>query len=298
MTVTFVVVSISDDAPLPTGNYPKTLSQAQYDELRQAIGVVDALWYLEESYDVLLQNAIELETAVARLEASQRANVSSFPDEVDLEVRLLNRLLINFLASARAFVDSIQARLSNAGEPLAAKRTDLTAYFSEQFDAEFSYRLMEALRNHSQHRAAPIAQTLTMIRAWQSHGESKPVLSVSPQIERDALVDDNKVNSKTRKELAQVCVPMIDLIPHLATYVRCFGKVVEKARLLYQPEYDAALATHTALLKDHLIGEWASVLVASDENGKWTDTLVTGAYELRRLERIRLRNVARDPVSA
>jgi hypothetical protein len=76
------------------------------------VAVIDTLWYLEESYDVLLQNAVELEVAVARLEANQRANVSSFPDEVALEVRLLNRLLINFLASARAFVDSVKHRLS------------------------------------------------------------------------------------------------------------------------------------------------------------------------------------------
>jgi hypothetical protein len=108
---------------------------------------------------VLLQNAVELQVAVARLEANQRVNISSFPDEVDLEVRLLNRLLINFLASARAFVDSVKHRLSEAGEPLAAKLADFKTLFNEQFDAEFSFRLMEALRNYSQHRAAVIGQT-------------------------------------------------------------------------------------------------------------------------------------------
>jgi hypothetical protein len=175
----------ADEALLCAGDYPATLSQAEYDKLQQAIRVIDALWYLEERYDVLLQNAIELETEVARQAASQRANITSFPDEVDLEVRLLNRRLINFLASVRAFVDSGQSRLSGAGEPLRSKLHDFKAFFSEQFDAAFSYRLMDALRNHIQHRAAAIRQSLTMTRTWRSgSGESMQVLSVSPQIER------------------------------------------------------------------------------------------------------------------
>jgi hypothetical protein len=62
------------------------------------------------------------------------------PDEVDLEVRLLNGRLLNFLASARAFVDSVPARFGRAGEPLSGKFRNLKAFFSEQFDADFSYR--------------------------------------------------------------------------------------------------------------------------------------------------------------
>jgi hypothetical protein len=126
--------------------------------------VIEALWYLEESYDALLQNAIELETEVAHFAANQRANISSFPDEVDLEVRLLNGRLLNFLASARAFIDSVPARFGRAGEPLSGKFGNLKAFFSEQFDADFSYRLMDALRNHTQRRAAALRQSLTMIR--------------------------------------------------------------------------------------------------------------------------------------
>jgi hypothetical protein len=69
------------------------------------------------------------------------------------------------------------------------------------------------------------------------------LLSVSPQIECDVLINDGRANSKTRQEIAKRCDPMIDLMPHLNSYVRCLGKVVDKARALYEPEHDAAVAT-------------------------------------------------------
>jgi len=296
-TATYAISSSLEQELLSTGEYRVSLSRAEYDELHRAIGVVGTLWYLEESYDVLLQNAVELETAVGRLEATQRAYISSFPDEVDLELRLLNRLLINFLASARAFVDSVRARLSRSDDLDGSKLAVFDAFFSKQFDAVFSYRLMDALRNHTQHQSAAISQNLTFIRTWRSSDEkSTKMLSVSPQVERDGLVNNRKLNSKTRREIAEKCELMIDLMPHLTAYVQCFARVVDQARALYQPEYDAALATHAALLKEYLADEWAAVWVTPTGDPDRRETLWTGAHDLRRIYRIRLRNVARDPV--
>jgi hypothetical protein len=46
---------------------------------------------------------------------------------------------------------------------------------------------------------------------------------VSPQIERDKLVVDKKVNLKTKEGIGRVCDEMIDLSPHLDVYVGCFA---------------------------------------------------------------------------
>jgi hypothetical protein len=83
-------------------DYPGDLTVDEYDELRDAMEVVDALWFVEESYDNMLQNAVDFEIAVERQAANQRSNISSFPDEADLEIRLLNRLIGNFLSTAKA----------------------------------------------------------------------------------------------------------------------------------------------------------------------------------------------------
>lgn len=298
MPASYEIGSTAEESVLGTDMYPVTLSAAEYDDLKHAIGVIEALWYLEEAYDTVLQNGIELETDVARLLANARANISSFPEEVDIELRLLNRRLTNFLAGARAFVDSVQAVLAHAPQSVRDKAATFKQLLSEQFDAEFSYRLMEALRNHTQHQSAAISQALVMGRTWHSRDDSMHFLSVVPQIEREVLAQNKKLNAKVRREISESCEHMIDLMPHLNAYVQCLGKVVDKARVLYEPEYNAAVHAQTTLLKGHLTGDWAAVWVMPREDPERHQTLFTGTHDLGRLGRIRLRNTAREPQKA
>lgn len=67
MQTTYEIDSTVDDTLQGTEGYPVALIELQYDELKQAIGVVQSLWYLEEAYDTVLQNSIEMELEVARL---------------------------------------------------------------------------------------------------------------------------------------------------------------------------------------------------------------------------------------
>lgn len=286
-----------DSVPGPENDYPVEISAADYDQLRNALEVLDTLWFIEEFFDNLLQNAVDFETASGRIEAGQRAYISSFPDETDVEIRLLNRLFGNFLSSSRAFVDGVPARISRSSA-LGLKRDAFKQLLSSEFDAHFSYRLLEGLRNHTQHRGVAIHQSLTWLRNLSAaDGTKTRVLVVTPQINRDILTADEKVNKKVRAEIARDCDHMIDLRPHLAGYVHCFGRVMEATRLLFAPEYDAAVEAHTSLLRRHMDDEWAFVIVSSQGDPDRRKTLMTGAHNLRRLRRIRLRNFGVEPPS-
>lgn len=292
MTACFVIERHDEESNTPSRRH---ISDEQYRQLSIASSVVGALWYFEESYDILLQNAIEFQTAVARLEANSRVNISSFPDDADLEIRQLNRLLTNFLSSCKSFVDTTKARFSSAGEALPGGQAKLECLFSEQFDASFSYRLMDALRNVTQHRGSAIEQTLTMIKTVYSRNDTEVrVLSVAPQIMRQPLLDDKRVRSETRKQIAEQADEVIDLTPHISEYVRCFGAVVLKARELFDCELRAALETFQIIFGDDIKREWAFLSVTDTSPTDRQQTLFVHEYELRRLERIRLRNYARD----
>jgi hypothetical protein len=295
MMATHEIESTVDDALYGTEGYPVALTEAQYDELEQAIGIVQALWYLEEAYDNVLQNGVEMELDVARLVANQRSNITSFPEEADIELRLLNRRLTNFLAGARSFVDSVQSAFSRAPTPISSRRSEFTDLLAKQFDAEFSYRFMEGLRNHTQHQSSAISQSLIMGRTWHSRSDSMRVISVVPQIDRDDLIENGKIRANTRDEIAEECDEMIDLMPHLSAYVRCFGKVVLETRDMFSVDLQGAVNSHNALLQKHLDGEWNAAWVRPRSDQNRAKLLYTSTHDLRRLQRIRLRNVARDP---
>jgi hypothetical protein len=70
MKPTYAVGSTADEPLLGTERYPMTVTEGEYDALKHSVTVIDALWYFEESYDALLQNAVEFEIAVAQLALS------------------------------------------------------------------------------------------------------------------------------------------------------------------------------------------------------------------------------------
>ena len=295
MSAIYEINSTVDDGLRGGNGYPVSLTAAQYDELEEAIGVVEALWYLEEAYDTVLQNGIEMELDVARLVSNQRANITSFPEEADIELRLLNRRLTNFLAGARSFVDSVQTAFSRSFTRIKVRRSEFTALLNTQFDAGFSYRFMEALRNHTQHQASAINQSLIMGRTWHSRSDSVRVISVVPQIDRDELTSNKSIRAKTREEIALNCESMIDVMPHLTTYVGCFSTVVRATRDLFASELVEATRSQNALLQKHLEGEWNAAWVTPRGDPARTRLLTTSTHDLGRLERIKLRNVGREP---
>ncbi|MER9841776.1 hypothetical protein NKJ59_11050 [Mesorhizobium australicum] len=298
MTTAKYYINPFEDSLGPEEDYPREITVAEYDELAEAVEVIDALWFIEEYYDNLLQNAVDFETAVARLEAEQRVNVSSFPDEVDRESRLLNRLMSNFLSTSRSFKDGTPARLSHSsvlGKD-KNKRAQFDKLFSVQFDAHLSYRLFDGLRNHVQHQGVAIHQTLTWRRdvTFKSTGVTTNMLFVTPQIFSDVLIANDVIRSATRAEIAATKEPMIDVLPHLAIYLKCFASIMNGTRELYEPEYTVAVASHHRIMKKHISGDWASALIAPVDD-PLRSSLSVSQHNLRRLERIRLRNTGRDP---
>jgi hypothetical protein len=120
------------------------------------------------------------------------------------------------------------------------------------------------------------------------------MLFVTPQVFPEILAANKKIRQGTRDELAALNGNMIDLLPHLTTYLECFGSIVNATRALHQAAYDAAVATHARLLKRHLEGDWAYAhVVAVDDPDR--QSLQVERHALHRLERIRLRNTGQDP---
>ncbi len=111
---------------------------------------------IEESYDALIQNFVELEKhlLVVALEDMIYGD-TSWSEYQDLRV-VYARLLKNLLSSCRAYFDHTARNLSSlpdGGEPLL---TLFAERCSAAFDRSFAYRFMESLRNHAQHFGLPI----------------------------------------------------------------------------------------------------------------------------------------------
>ena len=144
---------------------PMEISEAEYLSLHDARKVLNAAFSFEENFDLLVGNYIEIENSALTLTTATMARQLYEYDEMFELTSEMNRRAVNFLCTARLFVDQIRQRIGACGGDSAAIKKRI----SDAYDAAFEYRFMEALRNHVQHSGSAI-HGLSFGGDWQPSG--------------------------------------------------------------------------------------------------------------------------------
>jgi hypothetical protein len=128
-----------------------------------------------------------------------RGWVGDMPASRDVALHL-NRLIMNYLASFRAFLDHAETRFKR--EFGAAEFEELKAIQRTQYDSSFSYRFVYNLRNYAQHCGLPMGNFL-----WEAseHPPRSKNVAYSMEISflRDRLLEDwNDWRGNLKAEIA------------------------------------------------------------------------------------------------
>src|SRR5882672_4620600 len=132
------------------------ISERDYSELATAkTGLLEAL-FLEEKFDLVVENFLELETELLSSTARYMVHGKADYGWFQIERNLINRRLLNLLSVCRGYLDFSRSLGRNllANEPERAAQFE--GGFGKHYDATFGYRVMEAMRNYVQHRGSPI----------------------------------------------------------------------------------------------------------------------------------------------
>lgn len=100
-----------------------------------------------------------------------------------------------------------------------------------------SYRVLEALRNYSQHRGLPI-QVFGFRGEWIDHGKhtAKRLQSAVPQIVPEKLRRDPKFKRSVSAELISLKKAEIPLLPWVKEYLGSLSAINSYARITHRPE--------------------------------------------------------------
>lgn len=137
------------------GRTPKIeITKGEHDAIIAARRAVSVVADIEEEWDCLVQNYIDLEMELLRSAMhSMVLNHKSYHEFQ--EIRLgFSRRLSNLLQSCRSYLDHTPHHLNKLQSHAFAdpfRKLTNTAY-----DGHFGYRFMEALRNYAQHRGLPL----------------------------------------------------------------------------------------------------------------------------------------------
>lgn len=209
------------------------ITEQEYQAIKLARHHLFETLYLEQKFDLVMENYIEYETEM--LSSSTRFMVFGFQDHPFLQNVnvLISRRIINLLSGIRLYLDQSTHHLHNIYGDNSTIIRLLDQEKATQYDKHLGYRTMEALRNYVQHRGFPI-HSITF--TWSVvKGENKVMHVLTPFIELAELEEDSKFKPSVLEEL-KTMGEKIDIIPLMREYVDCLGRIQNKIRELLRDD--------------------------------------------------------------
>jgi len=219
------------------GKVPEVdITRAEYARIKKSWNMILYVLRLESIADFLIRSYEELEHECLRI--ALKASISHDFDwqEIIDETHTVDRRIFNLLASSKAYIDKARSLTKKIGG--LSLLEELDAVRGEQFDKNFSYRLLEYLRNHSQH-AGTTTDALFRYSGMEEVPESDSEFSdtrfvfvARPKLNINGLLDSRQLKPQLRSELLEKSDKggRIDLLPHVRKYVSCLGVIHERMR--------------------------------------------------------------------
>lgn len=212
------------------------IEKLQYETLKVSRDVLMSAKAIEEKYDLMISNFLELEKELLNQIAQEMIfQQNSYDDSYNI-VSILNRRTINLLTSTKLYYDQIEkhVRICMHGNDSSGKVAK--SYFSEEYDRHLEYRFMEALRNYVQHYGLAV-HSLSLPMKWIGEGESKQLVNT---IKIFTLKDELSKDKTFKKSVFHEINEKTDLIKSTRVYVGSYSNVHSKIRNLIEGNVSSA----------------------------------------------------------
>lgn len=183
--------------------------------------ILNEIYFLEEKFEALFMNFEELEREILNVTWDCLKSLHIEPYRIFQVTRArLNLRLLNFLSTSRLYRDAF---LHCSKHFLAIENPK--KFFSDEYDSSFSYRFLEELRNHIQHRGDPIHEV--SFRGFVSETTPKSFgHTISLFSLKDRLIEDEQF----KKNILGECQNEIDLKYCCRDYMNSYMRIHAKVR--------------------------------------------------------------------
>lgn len=210
------------------------ITKEEFESIRKAKESYFDLLKIEEIYFNLLKNYKEFEMAMFEKAIDSVIFRDYTWDTFKEKIHEFDRRIFNFLAQVRLFFDHTSRILGN----VYGKESKELAYFEKlrnsKYDDSFSFRLLEAVRNYSQHSDLPVGSINMMFKNVNIDGEDKKTAYTTPFLNVMKIKSDKKFKSSVREEINDD--DKIDLSFHLRSYISDLSSIHYMMNK-YQEEY-------------------------------------------------------------
>lgn len=203
-------------------NFSLEIDAEYFNTLKSSRAVLDNALAIEEKYAILINNYIEIEKQVVN-EIIGHMATSSIECQDDFNIHLaLNVKLVNLLTSGRLYQDQAPRHIRSCLPGLSDALKKANNLFSHEYDHNFHFRFMCALRNYVQHNGIPVHKGSRKTRWKNDHLEYSLSLSAS----RSEIIHDNTFKTLILEEMPDE----VDLRSASRSYIESMSNVHENLR--------------------------------------------------------------------
>jgi hypothetical protein len=228
-------------------SYPEIeIDQPKFDELRQAQKCLSGALAIEEKYELLLSNYLDLEKECLNLTADYMVRSDrGYSGFFDLRLAF-NRRIVNLLTSTKLYVDQIQNNVKACIPDNQNIATKVKSLLSAEYDACFEYRFMEALRNHVQHCGLAVHSTSVDQKLIPLEGDFES--EYKTRIFTHKLeINNNKFKTQVFNEMPE----KVELMYATRVYIESISKVHYDVRQLLTQKSEESRQLIDRQIKDY-----------------------------------------------
>lgn len=232
------------------------ISAQEFSGLRAARVVLSNAFAIEEKYEIVISNFLDLEKQLLDVAATNAVRQTNTYAEFFDTRSVLNIRLVNLLTATRLYLDQLPQHISECGLEDAGASALVKSRCSAEYDKYFEFRFMEAFRNYVQHRGIPVHYVSQDARWTSLEEDGLMEFSVHIAARLSHLEEDGKFKKSILKEISKD----VDLIAAARRYLESISAINEFVReLLSTP---AALARAAIESAHHRYSQvWAESLI-------------------------------------
>ncbi len=258
------------------------LSKESFEKIKHAKECLTELFSFEEKYELLLANYLELEKECLLISSENMINRNTTYKDF-FEIRLLfNQRVVNLLTTAKLYLDQIEQHIK-----FCSKNTKIKPLLSAEYDNNFEYRFMEALRNYVQHRGLAVHAT-SLDRKWIS-SEDDAEMQISTKV--FTLKVEVSKDRAFKKSVSEEMPEKVNLVFSARSYLESISKVHCEIREKLTDIADSARKSISSLINDYEKlndGKSLGLCIIQMENDEIVEKIhITMEWENIRLELIK-----------
>lgn len=266
---------------LAIGDYPEVkLDENEFRSLKRAKDILSNGLAMEEKYEILISNYLELEKEMLNIAAERMVRNKYKYSDFFYSIICLNRLLANLLSAVRLYLDTISSHAKEISKNKPNIIEKVKAFKTIEFDGNVEFRFMENLRNYAQHQGTSVHNIQFSSKSVDSGKERFIVYSLEMASKKEILIEDREFKKKVLDENSE----KVDLKLATRIYIEGISRIhssirkllkdslidarscIEDAISSYQNVYDKeVIGLHSIILSEDKIIERVPMLL------KWDD---------------------------